>query len=432
MNAYCSQNGCELIAGASYTVIFNGVEYNCTSCEMDMGDGFKAVGLGNLGAMDSLFLETEHPFVMIAFPDEVIEMTGCGIAIMPLEEVTSVNISIKNEVMIKIIDEKFLPPITSKMSNNNAIGTGYFSLNSSNDPGDNSVQVGTDCSASGTNAFAGGLASNANADTAFAFGNVARALGTSSFACGYHACSSDNCSHAEGSWTHARGEYSHAEGNSTDTNGEAAHAEGKNTEASNIAAHAEGTYTFAIGDSSHAEGAYTFAIGEKAHAEGYQAAAIGKYSHAEGYGERSELIYVIGDANATTYSVPSTAEYLWRLMSVGDRVIYFGENTEIAKEICFIVEVNKTDKTLTLDKTLSASAFNDRIMLLKEGAFGEYSHSEGCSTIASGYNSHAEGIQSVASGSSSHAEGTSNASGNCSHAEGASNASGDRSHAEGV
>lgn len=66
-------------------------------------------------------------------------------------------------------------------------------------------------------------------------------------------------------------------------------------------------------------------------------------------------------------------------------------------------------------------------------ASGNYSHAEGYSTTASGSNSHSEGYRTEASGDYSHAEGESTiASGDDSHAEGfQTTASGDISHAEG-
>ncbi len=64
---------------------------------------------------------------------------------------------------------------------------------------------------------------------------------------------------------------------------------------------------------------------------------------------------------------------------------------------------------------------------------GEFSHAEGCNTIASNTSSHAEGYNSEATGDSSHSEGHSAvASGSQSHSEGHSTeASGIASHAEG-
>ena len=66
-------------------------------------------------------------------------------------------------------------------------------------------------------------------------------------------------------------------------------------------------------------------------------------------------------------------------------------------------------------------------------ASGSSSHAEGYDTTASGGESHAEGSSTTASGSSSHAEGReTTASANCSHAEGQNTtASGEGAHAEG-
>jgi hypothetical protein len=255
------------------------------------------------------------------------------------------------------------------------------------------------------------------------YGTVAS--GWSSHAEGYSTIASGERSHAEGDRTVAFGQYSHAEGYNTTASGEASHAEGYGTIASNWRAHAEGDQTIASGVNSHAEGYYTLASGFRAHAENYRASAIGNDSHAEGYettaydtyshaegayviasgyashaeGYNTDTsLYLTGDANATTYTIES-----WD----GDEQIQIGAVIKTNKNYAKIVNYNKANSTITLDKTLSSSAINNFYVSLRgRGALRNYSHAEGYKTIASGnYGSHAEGNETLASGISSHVEG---------------------------
>lgn len=89
-------------------------------------------------------------------------------------------------------------------------------------------------------------------------------------------------SHAEGYLTVARGMYSHAEGYNTTASGARSHAEGCNTTASEADSHAEGSETTASGITSHAEGDNTTASGYSSHAEGDGTTASNTGAHAEG------------------------------------------------------------------------------------------------------------------------------------------------------
>ena len=209
-----------------------------------------------------------------------------------------------------------------------------------------------------------------------------------------------------------------------------------------------------VGEFSTTLGNNTTASGDYSHAEGCDTQAVGDYSHAEG-SSVSNSITIIGDANATTYTVSSWNNYL----DVGKVVSYTNNNTTIYANI---TAIDEAILTFTVDKTLSSTALDNVSMTIYNGgiASGDYSHSEGNVTtasgsgshaegngtiasgqsshaegfnaIASGYGSHAEGYGSEASGSGSHAEGHAIASGSHSHAEGAGTASGDYSHAEGI
>ena len=80
----------------------------------------------------------------------------------------------------------------------------------------------------------------------------------------------------------AIGNYSHAEGYNTEALENYAHAEGNDTIAAGQSSHAEGSGTTASGNYSHAEGSSTTASGNHSHAEGESTKASGNYSHAEG------------------------------------------------------------------------------------------------------------------------------------------------------
>jgi hypothetical protein len=108
------------------------------------------------------------------------------------------------------------------------------------------------------------------------------------------------------------------------------------------------------------------------------------------------------------------------------------------------LKTNNSNRLLLTSDTLSGNSSNTSfntgsatgLYSFAEGsgkAFGNYSHAEGLTTLASGSASHAEGQNSISSGYASHAEGYGTiASGNQSHAEGQNtSATNDFAHAEG-
>lgn len=217
-------------------------------------------------------------------------------------------------------------------------------------------------------------------------------VGSDSFAEGRSTTASGTASHAEGQNTEATKNQAHAEGFATTASKAQAHAEGYYSTASGVASHAEGDHTISSGANSHAEGSFTTAIGDNSHAEGQSTKAVGSHAHAEGYGINSSTS-LTGDANATTYTTNS-------ILRIGDVISY-------GSVYATVVDVNKTDKTITLNKTLSAEA---ALSSTAAGhplgiSSGNYSHSEGSTTTASGESSHAEGTRTLASGNNSHAEG---------------------------
>ena len=208
-------------------------------------------------------------------------------------------------------------------------------------------------------------------------------------------------SHAEGLFSQAINNYSHAEGNRSKAKGDSSHAEGSNT--------------LTYGSSSHAEGVRTTAYGNGSHAEGFDTLALGRGSHAEGDNMNFPVsrIIITGDASATTYTLISSGT-----IEEGKTIVYYNSESSFTK--AKVISVNSTNKTFTVDKTLSSKAITQReAFSLTSGALGIGSHIEGEGALASGSFSHAEGQETIASGSASHAEGNqTTASGNYSHAEG--------------
>ena len=279
----------------------------------------------------------------------------------------------------------------NKMDKVNPTGTGYFSLNRKTDhtPGDYSVAVGNQTTASGNYSFAEGWATTA----------------------------SGFISHAEGASTTASGSYSHAEGASTTASGSYSHAEGYDTTASNDYSHAEGWATTASGEASHAEGLRTTASGSDSHAEGQRTTTSGLASHAEGRGTTAthKSQHVEGEYNILD---TSTAKANAR----GTYVHIVGNGTA--------EDARSNALTLTWGGDLWHSGRLSHGN--KVSAEGSYSYSGGSETSAQGNYSHAEGIKTVAQGASSHTEGEStSAVGTASHAEGLSSiAQGNYSHAQ--
>ena len=264
-----------------------------------------------------------------------------------------------------------------KMDKVNPTGTGYFSLNRKMDytPGDYSVAVGYQTTASG--------------DYSFAEGNQTIASGLSS--------------HAECNNTEASGEYSHAEGNNTTASGSDSHAEGSSTTASGNCSHAEGFSTIASGEYSHAEGRSTAASGDQSHAEGLWTKASHKSQHVEGEyniedtstaaaNTRGTYVHIVG--NGTADNARSNALTLtW-----GGDLWHSGKLAH--------------GNSVTAEGSYSYSGGSET------SAIGNYSHAEGVKTVAQGASSHTEGESTSAVGTASHAEGLGSiAQGNYSHAQ---------------
>lgn len=93
----------------TYTIMYNGVDYECVCHIADMG-GVSAFAFGNLSALGLPF-ETSDPFILIIFsPETVAEMGAYGV-FAPLDGSTSVTVSIKGEgEVVHKLDPKFYNP----------------------------------------------------------------------------------------------------------------------------------------------------------------------------------------------------------------------------------------------------------------------------------------------------------------------------------
>lgn len=120
--------------------------------------------------------------------------------------------------------------VETKMNIDNPTGTGSLSLNrkANTTIGDNSVAVGSECTASGKYSFA--------------IGNNTVASGNYAYAEGYDSHATKSCAHAEGWNTKANGYYSHSEGYITTAGGDYSHAEGEYTKAMSDHQHVQGKY----------------------------------------------------------------------------------------------------------------------------------------------------------------------------------------------
>ena len=186
----------------------------------------------------------------------------------------------------------------------------------------------------------------------------------------------------------------------------------------------DASHNKASGTYSHAEGYNTNAYGEFSHTEGTSTLTIGESSHAEGCGQD---IKIGGDADSTRSAI-STGDDISSIR-IGDMLYYFVDG-EICT--CTVTGFNSgiSNNTIYVDSIPHLERASFYILY---GANGDYSHVEGCNTVASNECSHSEGYMTRATGTDAHAEGSDTiASGNESHAEGiGSIASGGNSHAEG-
>lgn len=207
-----------------------------------------------------------------------------------------------------------------------------------------------------------------------------------------------NYSTSIGNKTKASGNNSHAEGQETKAYGVASHTEGQYSQASGVAAHAEGM-SQAHKDYSHSEGQSTDCHGNCAHTEGLATACDGNYSHAEGNGGSSGNIEIISFSN-NIFTLGSVAGLSTNMILKYDEFYYK------------ILSVDASTNTVTVDKEIVESSWDDVTRTRFGVAYGIASHVEGRYGIALGTNSHVEGNENIANNEAEHAEGSFNASHN--------------------
>lgn len=246
----------QLIAGQTYYVTLNGVEYKCVARYYD-----EYVLIGNGTIYGDGNASNNEPFCCDSYDDGNIYLNAA---------VGEYTISISDvKTVVHKLDHKYLPNnlattddvqdvANNKMDANNPVGTGSFSMNRKPDT----------------------------------------TIGANSHAEGYEATASGDYSHAEGGHTTASGDCSHAEGSSTIAQSGGSHSEGILTVASGIASHAEGSgyshivKSIAYGDYSHLEGYSTVARTRSQHVQGEYnildsegtETTRGKYAHIVGNG----------------------------------------------------------------------------------------------------------------------------------------------------
>lgn len=275
------------------------------------------------------------------------------------------------------------------------------------------------------------------AEAAFAEGSRTKAVAKYAHAEGVDTTVIGNNGHAEGRETVAV-YAAHAEGERTKAMGYASHTEGANTQATAQRAHAEGEKSIAANFAAHAEGENTQALAWDSHTEGKSTVANGDASHAEGKITTTGLlglkVDIVGHDSDSTIELSN--DILDRIY-VGDVVRVYELLSKKPKEIVKVT--NKTDTTLTLNKSIASGKYKIQIdgkiigtTIIGLGLSGHYAHAEGNNTIAAGSASHSEGKLSYAIGDYSHAEGKSNTYNNYAHSEGLDTvASGEASHVEG-
>lgn len=339
-----------LVSGFTYTVNYNGTEYECVA--LDSAESLGQSGmiiLGNIGAMTG-GANTGEPFIIAEIIDEelIASMGGIYAQILLLDGSAEIVLSISGpEIIIHKVDERLLPDMSS-----------YF--------------------VKGSNKGSMRHESSTIEDDTYVIGEY-------SFAEGFETKASGSYSHAEGYNTDASGYYgSHAEGYNTTASGQDSHAEGQNTTASGVDSHAEGGSTIASGSASHAEGQSTSAKAIGSHAEGYNTTANAIGSHAEGGNKTnaSNDYATLSDLTLTTTEYPDLTKNVTIKGSLANGIQSHAEGTQTY-----------------------AHGYSSHAEGYQTKAFGGQSHAEGYDTIASGVHSHAEGYETTAQRAYQHVQG---------------------------
>lgn len=185
----------------------------------------------------------------------------------------------------------------------------------------------------------------------------------------------------------AVGDYSHAEGRFTDAIGSSSHAEGYSTNAKGPYSHSEGWFSFSQGYASHAEGYETTTFQNYGHSEGLRTHTFGLGGHSEGFGTESSC-KISGTAGMNTCK--AYANYAIRpggILYIKGRDYY-----SLIINSTYVTASNGVNEyDITLDKPLPLTYTNEVFPIHHASAYGDYSHSEGWSTVAASEAQHAQG-----------------------------------------
>lgn len=198
-------NAFEIVKGQTYTVNWDGTEYECVCFVFDSILAFGNLSIAGIGD------DTGEPF----FYDSA-ERT-----FLTIDTSASHTISVKTTVKTATpMAEEFLPSTVTAVIENaatkeNPVFTGSFSQNRKNN-----TTVGDYSFAEGQNTTASGISSHAE-------GTICTASGDSSHAEGFSSTASGVSSHAEGDHCKASGWYTHAEGEFCTAQGKNQHVQGK-------------------------------------------------------------------------------------------------------------------------------------------------------------------------------------------------------------
>lgn len=279
------------IVGETYTVVWDGTEYECTAFSINLlgtdvtvlGAPMSDIGSGDLDNTDTVESDITFDFLFL-------EQDGQKAGALNTTEKGTYTASIyRQEENANKLPDIFIPDavvksIAESVTKGNPVFSGTFSLNRKKNSkvGSFSYAEGYECTASGDYSHAEGCWTIAEGNYSHAEGDGTETHNLQCHAEGAGAIANGRFSHAEGRETKANGESSHAEGDFTKADGKYSHAEGGNTQATEICAHAEGLNTVASGYYSHAEGSSTKAKNSHTHAEGYSTIASGASQHVQG------------------------------------------------------------------------------------------------------------------------------------------------------
>lgn len=340
-----------LVKGNTYTVVFNGVAYQCLAKEYD---GYIMIGNNAIYEYDNgVETDSGEPF---AIEHEVNSTNAYLYCDDTITEAPSLSISSTVEVVHQI-DSKYVPmPELADVAHS---GNYHDLIDTPTIPWDIVRYASSQSLTDGNKKIA---RNNIGASSAT---NLENGLSSNSLR---STTSDENI-----------GSYAVALGYGVEASSDYSFAEGRNTKACGVAAHAEGDITVASGQMSHAEGWRTLAFNSYTHAEGRDGAAFGSGSHVEGEGSRVPL-NMTGAANAVEYSTNTvdTSSYLNGKFAYNDQIFTI---------------VGTSGSNVTLDKTMSSSSAIDAVIVFV------YNH------YASGLSSHAEGVGTIADSKMQHVQG---------------------------